>query len=304
MTQKILITGGSGLLALNWALATRDEFNVNLVMHSRNVSLNKTTSLQFKLDSINEIELNFEKIQPDIVVHTTGLTNVEECESNPELAHHVNVEIAENIAKVCCKLNVKLIHISTDHLFSGHDKNVDEAYLIAPVNVYAKTKAEAEKRVSDCCSDSLIIRTNFYCCGTSYRTSFSDLIINKLTNNESLTLFQDVFYTPIYTGVLVQAVHELENLNVSGVFNVVSDERLSKYDFGLKVAKEFKLNESNIIKGDFKKRKNLITRPLDMSLSNKKISRILKRNLGCVDEHIVMLKKQYELGYAQELQNI
>ena len=304
MNKNILITGGSGLLALNWGQAKRNNYNVNLVLHNRKIHLAGTATSRFQLSSIDEIQKNFETLKPGIVIHTAGLTSVEQCESNPELAHHINVELAENVAKVCARLNIQLVHISTDHLFSGEEQNVDEKHPTSPLNVYAKTKAEAELRVLNNSPECLVIRTNFYGYGTTYRTSFSDMIINTLINNKHLTLFQDVFYTPIYTGVLVQAVHDLIKEKRSGIFNVVGDERLSKYEFGMKVAKMFGLSDELIIKGEIDEQPNLICRPNDMSLSNNKVCDFLGRKLGNVDEHLKMLYQQYETGNAQEIQTL
>ena len=304
MKENILITGGTGLLALNWGLALRDDYNVHLVMHSRKIQLPGTTSTCFSLDSLEEIQMNIEKIKPKVVIHAAGLTSVEMCETNPELAHHTNVTLAENIAKVCSKLNVTLVHISTDHLFSGNEELVKEEHPTEPQNVYAKTKAEAELRVLNSYPESLIVRTNFYGWGTTYRTSFSDMIINSLKKGKSLTLFHDVFYTPIYTGVLIQAVHDLVKVKTTGIYHVVGDEKLSKYQFGKKIAKQFGLDDSLIDKGSFADQPNLIHRPYDMSISNEKVCELLGRTLGNVDEHIHMLYQQYETGLAQEIQKL
>jgi dTDP-4-dehydrorhamnose reductase len=304
MKKNMLITGGSGLLALNWGQSSRDDFNVTLAIHHRKIQLSGTTSKYIPLESMDDLESGIEKINPEIVIHTAGLTNVELCETNPELAHHVNVELAENIAIVCAKLKIPLVHISTDHLFSGDIQMLDEDHQVEPQNVYAKTKAEAEVRVLDVYPESLVIRTNFYGWGASYRSSFSDMIINNLKKCKSFTLFDDVYYSPIYIGVLVEVVHELIELKATGVFNVVGDERLSKYEFGMKVAKIFGLDDVNIIKGNFDEQSNLIRRPNDMSLSNKKTCNYLGRMIGNVDEHLNMLYQQYETGLAQEIQSL
>jgi len=302
MKSNMLITGGAGLLALNWAQLMRGQFNIYLVLHKRNVKLSGTTASHFQLSSIEEIQENFEYLKPQVVVHTAGLTSIEACESNPELANHINVNLAENMAKVCEKLNIPLVHISTDHLFSGTEQNVDEGHPIAPQNIYAKTKAEAEIRVLDSYPDALVVRTNFFGYGPTYRASFSDMIINKLSEKSKLTLFQDVFYTPVFSGVLVQAVHDLVRAKVSGIFNVVGDERLSKYEFGMKLAESYGLDKSYILKGDFLNQSNLVRRPSDMSLSNEKVCKVLGRKMGSVEEQLKMLHQQYETGYAREIQ--
>ena len=304
MKSTILITGGSGLLALNWALATRDRYAGTLGLHMRKVSLPGVETRRFSLDSVDAILGTLEAIQPHLVIHTAGLTNVEECEANPGLAHHVNVDLAANVAQVCARLRLPLVHISTDHLFSGESPLVDETHLVAPQNAYARTKAEAELRVLEFCPPTLVVRTSFYGWGPSYRRSFSDVIIAGLRQGNTLTLFQDVFYTPILIEALVHAVHDLVSRNASGIFHVVGDERISKYEFGLKVAKLFQLDFSLIKQGFLTDQVSLVQRPHDMSLSNQKTCNLLGRKLGGVDEQLQRLWQQEKLGLAREVQNL
>ncbi len=298
MKDGILITGGSGLLALNWALATRDQYLITLALHSRKVSLPGVASRNISLDSVDEILASFEKIRPQLVIHTAGLTNVEECEANPELANHVNIDLAENVAMACAKLGISLVHISTDHLFSGEAPLVDESHPVAPQNVYGRTKAEAEQRVLEVCPQSLVVRTNFYGWGPLYRRSFSDMIIDSLRMGKALTLFKDIFYTPILIEALVYAVHDLVNQKANGIYNVVGDERISKYEFGIKVAKIFQLDASLIKSGYLKDKDMLVKRPYDMSLSNKKTCELLGRKLGDIDEQVLKLQQQEKSVHA------
>jgi dTDP-4-dehydrorhamnose reductase len=299
--KKILITGGSGLLALNWALTARDTCHVILGLHRRNVSLLNVSSQLLNLDDAEDLERQILKIGPDIVIHAAGLTSVEQCENDPGLAHHVNVVISDNVALVCAKLGIKFVLISTDHLFSGNDLLVNEDHPHAPINVYGMTKAEAELRVLERDSQSLVIRTNFYGWGTSYRQSFSDFILYSLRGNKDLSLFGDVFYTPILIQDLKSAVQSLLDLNAAGVYNVVGDERISKYDFGLKIAAQFNLDNKKIIFSSIEDQDFLVKRPKEMSLDNSKVCNVLGRKLGGVCEQILRLHQQEINGLAKEL---
>ena len=301
MKKAVLITGGSGLLALNWAMAIRDRYSVTLCLHNRRTSLAGIDALQIDLESINHLVCAFETIQPQIVIHAAGCTSVEECEAKPDLARHVNVDLAVNVAKVCAKLDVPLVHISTDHLFSGDTALADEMHQTAPRNIYGQTKAEAELRVLEAHAQALVIRTNFYGWGPSYRASFSDVVLEALRSGKGMTLFKDVFYTPILIEVVVRAVHDLIALRASGIFHVAGDERISKYEFGLKIAKGFNLASDRILAGFLADRPQLVRRPYDMSLSTQKICRVLGRDLGGVDEHIARLYQQEQDGFAREL---
>jgi len=304
MKSRVLITGGSGLLALNWAMALQDRYDFVLSMHEREVCFGRMNSCRMDLASVKAVFSDLEKWQPDIVVHAAGLTSVEKCESDKNLAHHVNVTLAENVAKACSSLQVPLIHISTDHLFSGELAMQSEDAPVAPINVYAKTKAEAETRVLDACAKALVVRTNFYGWGATYRQSFSDVITKSLRSGRQLTLFNDVFYTPIIASELARAAHELIDLNLSGIFHVVGSERISKYDFGLNLAKVFNLDSSLIEPGLMEECSSLVQRPLDMSLSSQKISNMLGRSLGGVADHLQLLLAQEQAGMQKVFEKL
>ncbi len=300
----ILFTGGSGLLALNWAQAMRDCCVPTLGLHDRKISLGQTFAKKIDLESVDEIIRTLEELNCKVVVHTAGLANVEQCEFEPALAHHVNITLASNVAKACASLGVQLIHISTDHLFSGQEPMVREDHPIAPVNVYGKTKAEAEHRVSEINPEALVIRTNFYGWGTSYRQSFSDMVIKALRSHQQITLFQDVSYTPILIESAAKVVHDLIDLKVNGIFHVVGDDRISKYEFGLRIAEKFGLDSRKIIPGFLASQSKLTKRPFDMSLSNSKVRNLLSRPVGSIREQIATLHQQEFNGLAQELQKL
>jgi dTDP-4-dehydrorhamnose reductase len=302
MKEDILITGGSGLLALNWALAIREKFNVTLGLHDRKINLKDTRSILLDLDSKEALTRAFEALQPQLVIHAAGLTSIEQCESNPTLAKYINVDLTKNLVMVCAKLNIPMVYISTDHLFSGNESLVQEDYPVSPVNVYAKTKAEAETCVLDSYAKALIIRTNFYGWGTSYRHSFSDLVINHLRAGKKISLFKDIYFTPMLAEPFVYTVHQLVHKKAKGIFNVAGDDRISKYDFGLRLAKEFNLDNGLIDEGKIIDKPSLVNRPHDMSLSNQKVSNYLGRKMGGLDEHILKLKAQEVNGLAKELQ--
>jgi dTDP-4-dehydrorhamnose reductase len=301
MPKNILITGGSGLLALNWAVTVRDHCGVVLGLHERAVTLPGVKTQRINLESADAIARTLEASQIDLVIHTAGFTNVEECEAKPDLARHINVTLADNVAKACAETGISLAHISTDHLFSGAESLVDESHPISPQNSYGRTKAEAECQVLETNAKALVVRTNFYGWGSSYRRSFSDTILGVLRSGKEATLFTDVFYTPILIEVLAEAVLDLIQLEASGVYNVVGDERLSKHEFGLKVAETFGLDAALIKSVLMAEQASLVRRPFDMSLSNQRVCKVLGRPLGGVNEQIARLRQQEQNGLAQEL---
>lgn len=277
---------------------------MTLGLHERNIALPGVETRKLELDSVEGLLRVLEATQAQIVIHTAGLTSVEKCEADPGRALHINVDLAANVAEACARLGLPLVHISTDHLFSGQASFASESCLPEPVNVYGLTKAEAESRVLDAHPLALVVRTNFYGWGTSYRHSFSDVIIETLGAGRELTLFDDVFYTPILTEAAALAVHELIDRQAHGIFNVVGDERISKHEFGLKLAQEFKLDARLIRPGSIKAQMALTRRPHDMSLSNQKTCGLLGRKLGGVEAQIARLHQQEHDGLARELHGL
>ncbi len=298
----VVITGGSGLLSLNWAQYIKNEYNVILLQHIRFINLENAFSIKCDLESYIDLYIILQKYNPMYFIHTAGLTNVEICENNSDLAKKVNVNITENVAKITNDLKIKLVHISTDHLFDGTFSNATEDDSTSPLNVYAITKLESEKVVAKYNNNSLIIRTNFFSWGPSYRNSFSDFIINNLKSNLSINLFQDVKYTPVHIYNLMKTTHYLLDHNQYGIFNISSDDIVTKFEFGKLIANIFNLNLDLIKPAFLSNNLELVKRPHDMSLSNKKASAFYK--IGSVYEQILLLKKEEFYENINEIKNL
>lgn len=302
MADTVFLTGGAGLLALNWAMAVRNSHHVVLGLHERQVAPQGVWAQPARLDSVEEIARALDDVQPHVVVHTAGLTSVERCEADPALARRVNVDLSVHVATACARLGVPLVHISTDHLFSGDEALLDESEPVAPRNVYGRTKADAETGVLAAHPTALVVRTNFYAWGPSYRRSFSDGIIISLRSGRPITLFEDVHYTPILVEALAQAVHELLDLGATGIVHVTGDERVSKAEFGRMAAEMFGLDTNLIRVGVLADKPALVQRPRDMSLSNGAVRRLLRRALGGPREQLARLYEQDRAGHAREIQ--
>ena len=302
--KKILITGGSGLLAVNWSIVNSANYDFVLGLHNRNIAPSGIKTQYVDLVDERILRKDIDKVRPDFIIHTVAATSVEYCEANPETAKQVNTILAGNVAKLCADLSIPLVHISTDHLFSGKRPFENETAIVEPLNVYAKTKADAEKIVLELHKGALVIRTNFFGWGTSYRQSFSDVILTSLRKGQEIRLFDDAYYTPIAINNLTSAVHELIDKGEKGVFHVVGNERLSKYDFGCKIAKQFALPEHLIKRISIKEKPELVKRPLDMSLSNQKLINILGRKLNDLDTDISDLSNFEKNGLAARLNSL
>lgn len=299
--KRLLITGGSGLLALNWACAMRDTWDVTLGTHQHSVALAGASAQPLVLDDPAQLRAQLEKISPDLVVHTAGLTSVDRCELFPALAHQANVEIAKNVAQAAGAQGAALVHVSTDHLFSGRQSLCTEAEPPQPVNHYGRTKALAETAVMQVNPAALVVRTNFFGWGHATRQSFTDWLIYNLRAGKELPLFDNVFFTPILADALALAAHELVEKGASGVFNLVGDQRLSKYEFARILAQDFSLPEDLLLRHSFDGSELVAARPHDMSLDNRKAREALGRDIGGVPQFLAALRQQELSGRGAEL---
>ena len=299
--RRVLITGGSGLLALNWACAVRDSWDVVLCTHKHTVQLAGVSSVSFDLNNPDTLNRHLVELSPDLVVHTAGLTSVDQCELSPTLAHDANVDLAIRIAEATALQAIKLIHISTDHLFTGKLSHCTEAEQPQPINQYGRTKALAEKGVSSANPHALILRTNFFGWGSANRQSFSDWLIYSLRAGRTLSLFSNVFFTPILADVLALAAHDLVDKGAIGIYNLVGDQRVSKFEFALMLADQFSLPHQLICARHFDGSELIAARPHDMSLDNGKARQMMGVDVGKVPQFLEMLCKQESAGRRAEL---
>tara|TARA_Y100001968_G_scaffold192691_1_gene176561 strand:- start:58 stop:942 length:885 start_codon:yes stop_codon:yes gene_type:complete len=289
-SRNVLITGGSGLLASLWANTRKDKDNLLFSIHSKPIHNNKFSGVHLNLRNPNEISKFLDENNIEILVNTIGYTNVDKAKDFEEKASIANIKIPTNLAIACSQSQVKLIHISTDHLYGHSNKFYTENDMVELLNIYAKTKYIGENSILEINHQSLICRTNFFGNGFASKPSFSDRIISSLKQNMPIELFQDVFFTPVIGSKLADYAHRLIEIDCFGVYNISSDNAVSKYQFGLFIANEFSFDSKLIKKGFINSRKDLAVRPTAMALSNRKASQALGHTLGTVFEHIRLLK--------------
>ena len=300
--MKLFITGISGLLGLNLALQARERFQISGCYYAHPIVLDGIQALKADIASTDVLDRALRKIRPDVILHTAGLTNVEECEANPVLAQRLNVEAVQHVAKIADTLRARLIHISTDHLYDGAEPWKKETDIPDPLNVYARTKWEAEQVVLKVCPDAMIIRTNFFGWGTSIRVSFSDWILNALAENRELTMFNDVFFTPILINDLVDKMIDLMVRKATGIFHVAGGERLSKYAFAIELAQVFNYSKDKIRQISVEGFPFRAKRPKDMSLSSEKAGRYLGMRMPAVKDALNRLKEIESEGHSAALE--
>jgi len=285
--MRLFITGISGMLGLNMALQLRERFHVFGCYNTHPVSNMEGVHVQaVDLRLPGPVSDVLSSLEPDLIVHTAGLTSVEECEANPKAAYLANTMAAVHVARAAERSGAKLVHISTDHLFDGTMAWREESMVPAPLNVYSETKLKAEGEVLSACPRSLVIRTNFFGWGTPIRASFSDWILSALKAQTELRMFADVFFSPIVINDLVDLIIALVEKKASGVFHVAGADRLSKHAFAVKLAEVFGYSDQGIRSVGLDSVPELTQRPRDMSLNCAKAEAFLGTRMPSVVESI------------------
>ena len=292
--KTYLFTGGASLLAQSWIKNGQNKYNYVLGLNQREINHDRFRTIDMDYLSISNIKKKLQLVKADIVINCIGLTNIEECEVKPDSAQEANVEIAGKIAKACFDSKIKFVHISTDHLFNGENAFVNEMQKYSPLNIYGETKGEGEQTVLNNNKDALVIRTNFFGWGPGYKNSFSDKILKDLDNKKAAKLFNDVFYTPVSVKVLSKMINLLLNSSASGIFNICSNERITKYQFGLLIAKVFGYSKELIKPISIHDIPNLTHRPKDMSLSNHELCKFLETSIPSLEKQIHQMKLEAE----------
>ena len=291
LAKKWLITGASGLLGHHLCadLASQSNTGVVGIVHKHPIEIENLQIRQLDLLNGSDVSDLIDEIQPDVIVHTVGLTSVDQCEKDPKLAHYIHVDASASIAEWAYKLGIQMVHISTDHLWDGTQEMVLESALPNPVNVYGKTKAAGEKGVLAANPEALIARTNFYGPGLPWRASFSDWVLSGLKATNPLDMFTDSYFTPLATRHLCQLLVELVEQGAHGIYNVASSERISKFTFGKKLAERAGFDPALIRVSKMQMAELTAKRPKDMSLSTAKISALLGRQMPSIDDGIETL---------------
>jgi dTDP-4-dehydrorhamnose reductase len=290
--MRTLILGASGLLGRNWISQMVSTSEILALIHKNDFNNKQIVKIYERNIFDKSFYDKISKYSPSVILNFLAYTNVDNCEKNFDIANNINHLFPEQISKYAKKNSIKLVHISTDQLFDGKKENYTEADDYSPLNNYAYTKMMAEKKILSNNSDSLIIRTNFFCKGLRHRSTLSDFILSSCKNKLEISLFNDVMYNPVNVSELINIINLLLIKNASGIFNVCSNEVISKYDFGIILAK--KMNIKNyFIKSELKNSKLIAERPLNMSLLNDKLLNFLNIKIPHINEQILKLSKNY-----------
>ncbi len=300
---KILITGTSGLLGLNLALEARNGHQVT------GVDRCSLAGVPFEVLCADLLEPGapdrlLETARPDALIHCAALAQLEPCEADPGLAARLNAGLPGELAAVCRRHAVRMIHISTDAVFDGTQSGAyAETDLPNPLSVYARTKLDGEKAVLAENPAAIVARVNFYGWSASGTRSLVEFFVNNLSAGKRVNGFTDVTFCPAFVGDLAGVLLAMLEQDLHGLYHAVGPECMSKYAFGVAVARRFGLDEK-LISPDSVEGSGLVARRAhNLCLSIHKLSTALGRPLPAFSTGLDRFYAQYQQGFPQKIRS-
>jgi dTDP-4-dehydrorhamnose reductase len=288
--QKLLITGASGLLG-NWTVVLAEP-NYR-VTATDIIEPPHPNAVKADITDAEAIRLLFQKLKPDVVIHTASETNVDRCETERERAWRINVGGTMNIAEACAETRAKLVCISTDYVFDGEKGLYDEEDAPNPIDFYGLTKLEGEKQAAKRLRNCAILRTSVLYGRHPTKQDFATWVISKVKQQQEITVVDDHFNTPTLAENLAQMALEVAAHDLQGIFHTSGRERISRYDFARRIAETFNLDSRFIKPIKMNELKAWIAkRPRDSSLNTEKVQQQLKTKPLNINEGLNKLKEE------------
>jgi len=279
LLPKMLIIGGSGLVGSTLTQYALPNYNIHVIVNenaieSDRISITKIDLLEKRTAIIKLIQ----KFRPDVVINTVAHASVDLCETNPQLADLLHIDVTRDIANVCYDINSKLIHFSTEWVFDG---NLDRKYIEEdkpnPINHYGKTRLEAENIVKDTSEQNVVLRTAVVY-GWHKRSRFTNWIIQTLKEKRVVDPFVDQYNTPTLVDDLAKVILKIIEMHISGLYHAVGKTCISRYEFALLLADKFGLDRNLVKPVTSQEKKQDAPRPLKSCLSAEKLEKLIGYN--------------------------
>jgi dTDP-4-dehydrorhamnose reductase len=176
------------------------------------------------------------KARPDWIVLAAAYTNVDDCESHPDLAFAVNRDGAVNVAEAAKQVHAKLMFLSSDYVFDGKKTSPYETGDVRnPQSVYGRSKAEAEIKLLDVLPECCIVRTSWLF-GTGGKC-FPDTILKLAASRPALDVVNDQRGCPTYSVDLARAIIRLCRNHASGIVHATNAGDCSWFEFAREIVK-------------------------------------------------------------------
>ncbi|MCC7561801.1 MAG: dTDP-4-dehydrorhamnose reductase [Methanobrevibacter arboriphilus] len=231
--MKILITGYKGMLGSDLVETLKNENKHDLIL---------TDVENLDITNFNQVDEFLKKETPELIINVAAYTDVDGCETNRNLAFNVNSIGPKNLAIVSNEINAKILHISTDYVFSGDSlKPYHEDDETDPNSYYGETKLQAELFIKENTDNYFIIRTAWLY-GFNGK-NFVKTMLQLSKTNDKIMVVNDQHGSPTFTKDLSMAISEIIKTDKYGIYHVTNSDICTWYEFAKEI---FELANINI----------------------------------------------------------
>ena len=298
---RILVTGVSGLLGINLSHEMMREYDIV------GVDRGKLVNAPFKIWKADLLDPGamdaiLNSVRPNWLINCAALADLEACENTPYLARALNTDLPAQMAKACRSRDISFAHISTDAVFDGEkDGFYTEEDPPNPLGVYSQTKLDGERAVLNENKNAIVARVNFYGWSLSGKRSLAEFFHHNLTNNKSMSGFTDVIFCPMFVNHTARILIKMLEKNLSGLYHLVGTQAMSKYQFGVEIARKFSLQEGEISPKSILASSLTARRAHNLALSTHKLSTDLGEALPEFSTGLDEFYTQYKQGFPQKV---
>jgi len=179
-------------------------------------------------------------VMPDVIVNLAAMTNVDQCETDKQLAWQMNVTLVENVVRIARITDAYLVHLSTDYVFDGTKGPYAETDTPQPLNYYGKSKLAGETAVTTSGVAHAIIRTIVVYGYNVGRPDFVRWVLDAFDKETPIKVATDQIANATYVDDLSEAIMIMLLERKLGLYNVGGADLVSRYDFALQIADVFK----------------------------------------------------------------
>lgn len=298
---RFLVTGASGLLGLNFAMQTAGSYEVTGVVNRHTLADAPFAVVQADLSQPGAITRLLDQARPDVIINSAAIAILDTCEAQPELAYRMNAVFPAELAAESARRGIRLVHFSTDAVFDGAAGCYHEDDQPNPINHYAYTKLEGERAVLAAYPAALIARVNFYGWSLRGQRSLAEYFFYSLSKSHPVKGFVDVMFCPLVVNDLVEILLRMIELDLSGVYHVVSSECINKFEFCCKLARQFGLNESLIAPVSWLEGGLRANRATNLTMCTAKLEKALGMKMPTQQDGLRRFHDLYRAGYPQRL---
>lgn len=281
--MRAVVIGGSGQIG-SWLLrhlAARGHDAVGTYAHVAYDGL-------VRLDAADPAAADWLRGQgPDVVFYPAGFTYVDGCERDPQHARAANLEQPLRLAQVATEVGARFVYFSTDYVFDGWSGPNAEDDAPNPLQVYGRSKWEAEQALCASLGDRLlIVRTSWVFGPERQGKNFAYQLVRALAAGRELPCPSDQQSNPSYGPDVAATTLQLVEAGQSGVFHVVGPELLDRVAFARGLARGFGLDPALIVGRTTAELGQKTPRPLVGGLRTNRLDAVLPNALRPLDQAV------------------